>query len=341
MPSEQPSTPTLHRHRRFGSVTVLLNARARRAPGAAAKVRAQLEAAGWEHAHLRVLADGRGLGVALEQALSERPDLLVVGGGDGSVTAAAHRVAGTSTVLGVLPLGTANDFARTVEIPDDLRGAVRTLVEGHVVDVDLGRTGDHSFLNAASVGLSVAVTERLTPRLKRRLGPLAYPVATLLAYRGTPGFAARLEFPAGDHGTLELEDVLQVTIGNGVRHGGGNLVGPDASIDDHLLDVYAISRGRLTEHVSIARFLKDGRFVEHELVHHVRTPAVRIHTDEPMPVNADGELVATTPGTFRVERNALHVLVPTTSRAATWDGPDLPGPGGDGSHGGAGPRLRV
>ncbi|MCL8024288.1 YegS/Rv2252/BmrU family lipid kinase [Nocardioides bruguierae] len=338
--STQPSSPPAASRRRFGHVQVLLNAGARRAPGAAAKIRAQLAAAGWGHAHLRVLADGAAMAVALDRAVAEQPDLLVVGGGDGTVTAAAHRVAGTGTVLGVLPLGTANDFARTVEVPVDLRGAVRTLVEGHVVDVDLGRTGDHSFLNAASIGLSVAVTERLTPRLKKRLGPLAYPAATLMAYRGTPGFAARLEFPAGDRPPLELDDVLQVTVGNGVRHGGGNLVGPEASIDDHTLDVYAISRGRLGDHVSIARFLKDGRFIEHELVHHVRTPAVRVHAEAPdgsaLPVNADGELVSAAPATFRVERNALHVLVPTTSAAARWDGSSDP-------HGeeGGGPALRV
>jgi YegS/Rv2252/BmrU family lipid kinase len=260
------------------------------------------------------------LGQALAAALATDPDLLVVGGGDGTVGAAAGLVAGSRTILGVLPVGTANDFARTLGIPADLEEAVRTLVTGKVVDVDLGRVDDRVFLNVASVGLATAVTERLTPRLKRRLGRLAYPVATLAAYRAHLPFGARLEFPDGDHPTLDLDDLLQIAVGNGVHYGGGNTVSPTASIDDHLLDLYAIVRGRMRDHVSIARLLRDGRLVEHERVHHLTTRRVRITTSEPLPVNLDGELGAITPATFSVERNALHVVVPATTSSARWDG---------------------
>jgi len=200
-----------------------------------------------------------------------------------------------------------------------------------VVDVDLGRVDGRAFLNVASVGLSVGVAEALTPGLKRRLGPLAYPVATFRAYRRHRPFTARLEFPRGDHEPLELDDLLQVAVGNGRHYGGGNTVAPNAGIDDHLLDVYAIVRGRLREHVSIARLLRDGSFIEHDAVHHVTTRAVRLVTDPPLGVNLDGEVATTTPALFEVERNALHVVVPQGSRAAVLDGaratrsPDAPG----------------
>lgn len=301
-------------------VPVVLNPGSRRGASAWPEVRRLLTEAGVEP-RLHAVGGRRTLGVALDEALAGSPPVLVVGGGDGTVGLAADRVAGTATVLGVLPLGTANDFARTLELPGDLVAATRTLLDGRVVDVDLGRVAGAAYLNVASLGLSVAVTQRLTPGLKRRLGPAAYPVATLLAYGRHAGFAARLEFPEGDHEPLELEDLLQVAVGNGVHYGGGNTVSPTASVDDHLLDVYAIVRGRLRDHVSIARFLRTGDFVEHELVHHVTTRAVRVVTDEPMPVNLDGELAATTPATFTVERNAVHVLVPVHSRAARLDGP--------------------
>jgi YegS/Rv2252/BmrU family lipid kinase len=251
--------------------------------------------------------------------MSDAPDLLVVGGGDGTVSCAAERVAGTDTVLVVLPLGTANDFARTLEIPSDVDAAVRQVLDGEVVDVDLGRVDGRAFVNVASLGLSVAVTERLTPGLKRRLGPAAYPVATLAAFRGHRGFSARLEFDDGDHEPVELHDLLQVAVGNGRHYGGGQTVAPNASLDDHLLDVYAIERGRLGEHVSIARLLKSGRFVEHERVHHLTTRRVRVVTDEPLAINLDGEIAATTPAEFSVERNALRVAVPRGSRAARLD----------------------
>ena len=259
---------------------------------------------------------------AMLAAVESDPDLLVVGGGDGTIGCAAGLVAHTGTALGVLPLGTANDFARTLEIPANLTGAVDTLLHGKVVDVDLGRVDGRAFLNVASLGLSVAVTRRLTPRLKHRLGRFAYPAATLAAYGNHRPFAARIEL---DDGTvLELADLMQVAVGNGRHYGGGLTVSPSASIDDHLLDVYAVEQGRFRDHVSVARLLRTGHLVDHERVHHLTTRRLRLVTDEPLEVNLDGEIVATTPATFEVDRNALHVVVPAHSRAARMD--DTPSP---------------
>lgn len=263
---------------------------------------------------------GAELTDALDQVVAEGHHLVVVGGGDGTVGAAAGRVAGTDVTLGVLPLGTANDLARTLEIPDDLAEACAVVADGKVVDIDLGRANGHPFLNAASVGLSVAVTEALSPGLKRHLGRLAYGVAAVRAYRRHEPFRARLDFPGGDHEPMELEDLLQVAVGNGRHHGGGNAVSPTARIDDHTLDVYAIVRGRLREDVSIARQLRDGSFVEHDRVHHVTSRGVRLVTEPSLPVNLDGEIATRTPTEFSVERNAVHVVVPQSSRGASLDG---------------------
>ncbi|HEX6877105.1 MAG TPA: diacylglycerol kinase, partial [Nocardioidaceae bacterium] len=146
------------------------------------------------------------------------------------------------------------------------------------------------------------------------------PLATLRAYRRHRPFRARLEFPDGDHEPLDLEDLLQVAVGNGRHYGGGNAVSPTAGIDDHLLDVYAIVRGRLHEHVSIARLLKDGSFVHHDRVHHVTSRRVRLVTDPPQPLNLDGEIAATTPSLFEIERNAVHVVIPIGAESASLDG---------------------
>ncbi len=303
------------------TVALVVNTGSRRGQVALEEAQQRLRTAGIGEVRAYGVETGDDLAATLDRVIADRPDLLVVGGGDGSVGCAAARVAGTPVTLGLLPLGTANDFARTLEIPADLAGAVDTLASGKVVDVDMGRVDDHTFLNVASLGLSVGVTDRLTPRLKRRLGPLAYPVATLSAYRRHRPFAARLEFPDGDHDPLELDDLLQVAVGNGRHYGGGQTVSPTASVDDHLLDVYAIERGRMRDHVSIARFLRDGSFVEHDRVRHLTTRRVRISTDPEQVLNLDGELAGSTPASFEVERNALHVVVPATSGAARLDRP--------------------
>jgi YegS/Rv2252/BmrU family lipid kinase len=241
------------------------------------------------------------------------------------VSYAAGRVAGTNVVLGVLPLGTANDFARTLEIPNNLAEACATIAEGKVVDIDLGRANGEPFLNVASVGLSVSVTEALSPRLKRYIGPLAYSIATLTAYARHKAFRARLEFPDGDHEPMELDDLLQVAVGNGRHYGGGNTVSPTAGIDDHTLDIYAILAGPVREHVSIARLLKDGSFIKHDRVYHLTTRRVRLVTEQPLPVNLDGEIATTTPADFTIQRNAVHVVVPQSSTSALFDGPGAAG----------------
>ena len=232
----------------------------------------------------------------------------------------AGLLAGTDTVLGVLPLGTANDLARTLEIPNGLAEACAVISDGKVVDIDLGRANGQPFLNVASVGLSVGVTQALSPGLKRRIGPLAYGVATVQAYARHRPFRARLEFPDGDHPTLELEDLLQVAVGNGRHYGGGNTVSPMAGIDDHTLDIYAILAAPLREHVKIARLLKDGSFVDHDRVYHLETRNVRLVTHPSMPVNLDGEIATETPTDFTVQRNAVHVVVPQGSTGATFEG---------------------
>lgn len=301
------------------SAALVINAGARL--GAAPELAVgKLQKAGLPISAVHHVRSGADLAGTLEQVVAAGHDLVVVGGGDGTVSFAAGRLAGTGIVLGVLPLGTANDLARTLEIPAGLDAACAALADGKVVDIDLGRVNGEPFLNVASVGLSVGVTESLSPRLKRSLGPLAYPVAAVRAYARHKPFRARLEFPNGDHGTLELDDMLQVAIGNGRHYGGGNAVSPTAGIDDHTLDIYAIPGAPLREHVRIARLLKDGSFVERDGVHHLTTQHARLVTEPPLPVNLDGEIATVTPADFTVERNAVHVVVPRHSSAAVLDG---------------------
>ncbi len=302
------------------SAAVVINAGSRR--GAAHELAVEtMRRAGVPISAVHHVRSGGELAATLDRVLAEGHDLLVVGGGDGTVSYAAGRVAGSDVMLGVLPLGTANDFARTLEIPNNLAEACAAVADGKVVDIDLGRANGEPFLNVASVGLSVAVTEALSPRLKRYLGPLAYGVATLRSYARHKPFRARLAFPDGDHEPMELENLLQVAVGNGRHYGGGNTVSPTAGIDDNTLDIYAILAGPLREHVSIARFLKDGSFIEHDRVHHLTSRRVRLVTEQPLPVNLDGEIATTTPTDFTVQRNAVHVVVPRSSTSALFDGP--------------------
>ncbi len=285
------------------------------------QARERLSALGVPLADSRPVDDPSRLGETVRRVLDDGCDLLVLGGGDGTVSALVDLLVERPTVLGVLPLGTANDFARTLGIPREVDAACEVIAHGKVVDVDLGVADDRHYVNVASLGLSVAVSRAVTPGLKRRLGSMAYPVATLRAYRGFEPFGCRLEFPGGEHPTITVDAAMQVAVGNGRYYGGGNVVAPGAGIDDHQLDVYVIARGGFRDHLAIVSAFRTGSFVQHDLVTHVATREVVVRAEPARQINIDGELTTATPERFRVRPNGLHVAVPQESTAARLDTP--------------------
>jgi YegS/Rv2252/BmrU family lipid kinase len=303
----------------FERAALVVNTASRAGASAYAAARERLRELGIPLADFYPVTDAARLPEVFHHVATDGNDLVIVGGGDGSLSTAVDFLADHHVTLGVLPLGTANDFARTLHIPRDVGAACDTIAHGKVVDIDLGQVGDNQFVNVAQVGLAVGVTEALSPRLKRWLGPLAYPLAAGVAYRRHQAFTAWLDFPDDDHEPLKLDDLLQVAIGNGRYYGGGYAVSPTAGIDDHTLDVYAIPVGRLRDHLDIARFLRDGSFVKHRDVVHLTTRRMRLRTEPEQRINVDGEVVAATPQEFAVRRNAIDVLIPQHSTAARQD----------------------
>jgi YegS/Rv2252/BmrU family lipid kinase len=245
---------------------------------------------------------------------------VLVGGGDGTIAAAAGVLADTGATLGVLPLGTANDFARALRIPDDLARACRVIARGRVREVDVAFAGRRAFLNAASVGVSSEITRRMNGALKRRAGALAYPLAGATAAAATPPFYARL---FADGAVRHDGWALQIVVGNGRFHGGGRLVAPGAHPDDGTLDVYVLSAppggaagrrsARARDVLTLLRYaalLARGRHVEHPGLVHLRARRVALRTDPPLEIDADGEVAGKTPAAFRVSAGALRVIAP-------------------------------
>lgn len=298
---------------------LIVNARSRTGEQAFERASELLGSLGVEVGASYALQDAARLPETVREAVGEGHDPIILGGGDGSVSSTVDFLAHNDVTLGLLPLGTANDFARTLEIPSELEAACRTIANGKVVDIDLGLAGDNFYVNVASVGLGVEATRALSPQLKKRIGPLAYPVAAIKAFLKHEPFTAWLSFPDGDHEPVGYGRLLQVAVGNGRFYGGGMVVAPDSGIDDRTLDVYAIKLGRQRDLVGVARYLKSGDFVKNEGVDHFRTSRVRLETEPELSVNVDGELVARTPEEFSVAANALHVIVPETSNAAQMD----------------------
>ena len=238
-------------------------------------------------------------------------DCVVIGGGDGTLNAAALALAETRLPLGILPLGTANDLARTLDIPVDLPAAAAVIADGRVRRVDLGIVNGYPFFNVASIGLSVRLTRELTAERKRRWGRFAYAIAAIRALsQAQRPFSATI---ARD-GSLPVHvKTLQIAVGNGRYYGGGMSVWEDARIDDQCLDLYSLEVKGVWRLVLMALALRKGKQRRWPGVRGSCGGALEVHTCRPRRVNADGEIVTRTPARFSLLPAAIQVYAPQRS----------------------------
>lgn len=233
-------------------------------------------------------------------------DLVILGGGDGTINAGLASLLEARLPLGILPLGTANNTARTLEIPTELADAAKVIALGATRRIDVGQVGDRYFLTTASIGLSVRITKELSGASKRRWGPLAYGVAAIRTLSRVHAFDADIQY---DGGSRRLR-AIQIMVGNGRHYGAALTVAEDAEPDDALLDCYAIEAVPWWRLIGLLPALKRGRQGEKADVQAITARTIRIETREPHSIDADGELVGKTPATFTTLPAALEVFAP-------------------------------
>jgi YegS/Rv2252/BmrU family lipid kinase len=233
-------------------------------------------------------------------------DLVIVAGGDGTLNAAAEGIVEAGLPLGVLPLGTANDLARTLGLPTQLDAACQAIAAGHTRQIDVGWVNGKHFFNVASIGLSVSITAELSGASKRRWGVLAYLITAARVLRRSRPFHAEI----GCGGTTSQIKTVQITVGNGRFYGGGNVVAQHAAIDDQVLDLYSLEIGHWWQMVWLARALRTGCLAGKPCVRTISGQEFQVRTHRRRAINTDGEITAFTPATFRVVPKAVSVFVP-------------------------------
>lgn len=233
-------------------------------------------------------------------------DLVIIGGGDGTLNAAIEGLIDTQLPLGILPLGTANDLARTLEIPTSIPKACQIIADGEVKRIDLGKVNDKYFFNVASLGLSVEITQQLSGELKRRWGVLAYAIAALqVVYRARP-FKAEICYLDR---SIQVKTV-QIAIGNGRFYGGGMVVDDDATIEDSKLDLYSLEIRKWWQIFPLIPAIMRGKQGNWPGVRTLEGQEIEIYTRKPYPINTDGEITTHTPAKFQLVPQALPVIVP-------------------------------
>jgi len=290
--------------RRDRRAVLLVNAASRRGAAFFPVAQRLLRQAGFVLDASTVVRGPAELAAALESALRSRPALVVIGGGDGTVSAVVDQLAYRDTVLGYLPLGTTNNFGRSLGTPMDPRAAVGVIASGKVVDVDLGCANGDYFTNELTLGVSVLVAARVTDRMKRRLGRLGYglTVARIL-HRYAP-----ITLTITVDGWTRQVITRQLGIASGRSHAGAPITA-DASIDDHRLTAYSLgARRRELVVASLRQALGHPRALTADSVMTGRR--IVVTAEPPQPVELDGEITTSTPLEVTIAAEALNAMVP-------------------------------
>jgi diacylglycerol kinase (ATP) len=270
------------------------------------------------------------LGLSGETLFSERPGhlielargavdagakLVVAVGGDGTLNEVVNGVAGSDAELATIPLGTGMDFVRTYGIPTKFDDAVRVALTGDLRTIDAGRVryrtwagepAERWFANVGSVGMSGAVAQRANGMSKALGGRVTFFYALTRVF---------LEWKNSEV-TVVLDDDVRhgrmhdVVVANGVWHGGGMKLAPDAKSDDGLFDVVLIGDISKLDFLTTAPKIYKGRHVAHPKVEVVRSARVEVDALQRLPIEVEGEQVGTTPAVFELVPNALRLRVP-------------------------------
>jgi YegS/Rv2252/BmrU family lipid kinase len=240
------------------------------------------------------------------RAADDGTQRIAVAGGDGSIATVA-RVAGDAGVaLAVIPTGTANDFARALDLPADLDAACALAADpgARTTAIELACAGERPFVNAASTGLPVVAARRAAP-LKPKLGPLAYAVGAVRAGLTGRPIAVRASV---DGELVHDGPAWQVIVGATGAFGGGSGIA-QADPHDGLLDLVVVTAGSRVALVRRAYGLRTGRIADQRGVSHRRGRLIDIETPEGAEWNVDGELCRLHPTSFSARSDAVTIVV--------------------------------
>lgn len=265
-----------------------------------------------ENAGMKIIQKNSNSAQETAQLIAEHCDqvqLVILGGGDGTISSAAEALYHHKLPFAILPLGTANDLARSLGIPNNLPAAFQIILDNHRGKINLGTINGHYFLNAAHIGLGVTVTHELTPEVKKKWGVFSYLKAVFSAFKNNDSFHARITVKGK---TYKLRSI-QLAVGNGRYYGGGNVIDENSEIDDGLLCLYSLPPSTLWELLTRAPLLRYGKHSQMEKTFTVSAKRIEINTTHAKEIHADGEPVSKTPAIFEVIPHALEVIRPPSA----------------------------
>jgi YegS/Rv2252/BmrU family lipid kinase len=284
---------------------LVINAQSRSGAAVFDEVRDKLAAAGIELLDAHAVHNPEVMEPIVKAAIAKAP-MVIVGGGDGTLSAVVDHFVGTDTVFAVLPLGTANSFARTLGVPLDVDGAIHVVAYGRRRRIDLGIIDGDYFANVAALGMSPLIADTVPPVLKRYLGILSYVLwAMRVAFKFRP---FRLRITLDDGSTVRIW-ATEARIANGRFHGGVELV-EQAELDSGDMVIQAVT-GKSVAGLAWSWFATLFKLRQREQT--VTEWHGRRMTLDARPrqcISIDGEIAAWTPVVVECARGAIEVAAP-------------------------------
>jgi YegS/Rv2252/BmrU family lipid kinase len=238
-------------------------------------------------------------------AVGEGCGVVVAIGGDGTVNEVVNGIAESGVVMGVIPAGSGNDFARTLGIPLDFERALECVLQGVARPVDVGCINGKRFVNVASVGFDAQVVLE-TYKIKKRIrGPLAYPLSMIKTLAGYRPFDMEIETAER---TIRKQALL-IAVANGAYYGGGMKIAPEAAVDDGLFDVVVVKDMQRLKILRLFPMIYSGRHLSRPEVEYFRTGKIKISCEEGH-INSDGEIIGSCPVEMAIHPGGITVKVP-------------------------------
>jgi YegS/Rv2252/BmrU family lipid kinase len=285
--------------------TLVVNAMSRHGAAAFDEARDRLAAAGVKLIDAHAVKNPEIMEPVVRAAIAKSP-MVIIGGGDGTLSSTVDHFMGSNTVFAVLPLGTANSFARTLGLPLDLEGAIDVIASGRRKRIDLGIIDGDYFANAAALGLSPMIADTVPHVLKKYLGMLGYLIwAVRVAFKFRP-FRLRVTL---DDGSVVQNWATEARIANGTHHGGVELV-EDQALDSGEIVIQAVTGKSLW---GLAWSWFSTLF---KLRHRAQTTTewrgrrMRLEARPAQKISIDGEIAAKTPVIVEVAKGAIEVAAP-------------------------------
>jgi diacylglycerol kinase (ATP) len=260
------------------------------------------------------VAEGDAIDLA-RRAVDEGYDHLFVAGGDGTLNEVLNGVAAvpgglSGVVLGIIPLGTGNDFASMLGFPEDIEGTLDLIGRSTPSPVDLGVVNGRYFVNVSGGGFIAEVSDAVDTQLKSVAGKLAYLIGgAQVLFTHEPIATTVTAATAGGSSTTSLA-LHAFAVCNSRQLGGGRLIAPDARIDDGLLDVCLIAAMPLIEFVALLRRVSSGDHTDDERVRAFRASSVTLTFDREVKVNTDGQVLEASRCDYEVLPGAVRLLTP-------------------------------